>query len=199
MNIYHIVRSVLETLQFIIKWVQIQLSCNIEEACNFKDFLLYCANRVIGCNQNNLPFGKFEYWYPSWWFLTTFKFAKVLPLWCKFVSWHVYVYIYQIVLELFIISGFGWYFLGRLKWVWLQYAQQNHFPEVKDKGLKILCVKLEAMKITQSDRLHQEYWTTDLGNTSVWQQLQAGRLGPWRTHSLSHLLTLSLQRMQEQE
>ena len=133
MNIYHIHRSVLETLQFIIKLVQIQLSCNIEEACNFKDFPLYCANRVIGFNQNNLPFSKFEYWYPSRWFLTIFKFAKVLPLWCKFVSWHVYVYIYQIVLGFFNILGFGWYFLGRLKWVWLQYEQQTIFLKWKIK------------------------------------------------------------------
>ena len=37
---------------------------------------------------------------------------------------------------------------------------------VQDQGSKILCVKFGAMKIIPSDRLHQEYLTIDLGNTS---------------------------------
>ena len=37
---------------------------------------------------------------------------------------------------------------------------------VQDKGSKILCVKLGAMKVTPSDPLHQEYLTINLGSTS---------------------------------
>ena len=38
-----------------------------------------------------------------------------------------------------------------------------HWVPVQDKGSKIPCVKFGAMKIIQSDRLHQEYLTMDLG------------------------------------
>ena len=41
-----------------------------------------------------------------------------------------------------------------------------HWVPVQDKGSKILCVKLGAMKITPSDPLHQEYLTINLGSTS---------------------------------
>ena len=41
-----------------------------------------------------------------------------------------------------------------------------HWVPVQDKGSKILCVKLGTMKITQSDPLHQEYLTINVGNTS---------------------------------
>ena len=41
----------------------------------------------------------------------------------------------------------------------------SHWVPVQDKGSKILCVKFWTMKIIQSDRLHQEYLTIDLGNT----------------------------------
>ena len=41
-----------------------------------------------------------------------------------------------------------------------------HSVPVQDKGSKILCVKFEATKIIPSDRLHQEYLTINLGNTS---------------------------------
>ena len=37
---------------------------------------------------------------------------------------------------------------------------------VQDKGSKILCVKLGAMKVTPSDPLNQEYLTINLGSTS---------------------------------
>ena len=47
-----------------------------------------------------------------------------------------------------------------------------HWVPVQDKGSKILCVKFGAMKIIPSDRLHQEYLTINLGNTSDWRQLQ---------------------------
>ena len=48
----------------------------------------------------------------------------------------------------------------------------SHWVPVKDKGSKIPCLKFWAMKISQSDHLHQEYLTIDLGNTSDWIQLQ---------------------------
>ena len=41
-----------------------------------------------------------------------------------------------------------------------------HWVPVQDKGLKILSVKLGAMKVTPSDPLHQEYLTINLGSTS---------------------------------
>ena len=41
-----------------------------------------------------------------------------------------------------------------------------HWVPVQDKGSKIPFVKFGAMKIIQSDPLHQEYLTIDLGNTS---------------------------------
>ena len=41
-----------------------------------------------------------------------------------------------------------------------------HWVPVQDKGLKILCVKLGAMKVTPSDPLHQGYLTINLGSTS---------------------------------
>ena len=47
-----------------------------------------------------------------------------------------------------------------------------HWVPVQDKGSKILCVKLGAIKITPSDRLHQEYPTINLGSSSDWGQLQ---------------------------
>ena len=37
---------------------------------------------------------------------------------------------------------------------------------VQDQGSKIPCVKFGAMKIFPSERLHQEYLTIYLGNTS---------------------------------
>ena len=47
-----------------------------------------------------------------------------------------------------------------------------HWVPVQDKGSKILCVKLRAMKVTSSDPLHQEYLTINLGSTSDWGQLK---------------------------
>ena len=47
-----------------------------------------------------------------------------------------------------------------------------HWVTVQDKGSKIPCEKFGAMKIIQSDWLHQEYLTIDLGNTTDWRQLQ---------------------------
>ena len=41
-----------------------------------------------------------------------------------------------------------------------------HWVPVQDKGSKILCVKLGAMKVTPSDPLHQEYLTINPGSTS---------------------------------
>ena len=41
-----------------------------------------------------------------------------------------------------------------------------HWVPVQDKGSKILCVNLGAMKVTPSDPLHQEYLTINLGSTS---------------------------------
>ena len=41
-----------------------------------------------------------------------------------------------------------------------------HWVPVQDKGPKMLCVKLGAMKVTPSDPLHQEYLTINLGSTS---------------------------------
>ena len=43
---------------------------------------------------------------------------------------------------------------------------QIHWVPVQDKGSKIPCVMIGAMKIIQSDRLHHEYLTNNLGNTS---------------------------------
>ena len=51
--------------------------------------------------------------------------------------------------------------LSTIYWVWVQ-----------DKGSKILCGKLGAMKITSSDCLHQEYLTINLGSTSDCQKLK---------------------------
>ena len=47
-----------------------------------------------------------------------------------------------------------------------------HWIPVQDKGSKILCAKLGAMKVTPSDPLHQEYLTINLWSTSDGQQLQ---------------------------
>ena len=58
-----------------------------------------------------------------------------------------------------------------------------HWVPVQDKGSKILCGKLGAMKITPSDCLHQEYLTINLGSTSDWQQLKLPLVrlfGRWR-------------------
>ena len=58
-----------------------------------------------------------------------------------------------------------------------------HWVPVQDKGSKILCVKLGAMKITPSDCLHQEYLTINLGSTSDWRQLKLPLVrlfGRWR-------------------
>ena len=58
-----------------------------------------------------------------------------------------------------------------------------HWVPVQDKGSKILCVKLGAMKVTQSDPLHQEYLTINLGSTSDWWQLKLPLVrlfGTWR-------------------
>jgi hypothetical protein len=41
-----------------------------------------------------------------------------------------------------------------------------HWVLVQDKGSKILCGELGAVKITPSDCLHQEYLTINLGSTS---------------------------------
>ena len=82
-----------------------------------------------------------------------------------------------------------------------------HLVPVQDKGLKVLSGKLGAVKITPSDRLHQEYLTINLGSTDdscsghLWgsvrdgradagQQEQpggeAGTLANLLTHSVSH-------------
>jgi hypothetical protein len=61
-----------------------------------------------------------------------------------------------------------------------------HWVPVQDKGSKIPCVKFGAMNIIQSDCLHQEYLTMDLGNTSDWRQLQlllVGLCERWRGRS----------------
>ena len=58
-----------------------------------------------------------------------------------------------------------------------------HWVPVQDKGSKILCGKLGAVKITPSDCLHQEYLTINLGSTSDWQQLKLPLVrlfGRWR-------------------
>ena len=58
-----------------------------------------------------------------------------------------------------------------------------HCVPVQDKGSKILCVKLGAMKVTPSDPLHQEYLIINLGSTSDWQQLMLPLVrlfGRWR-------------------
>ena len=47
-----------------------------------------------------------------------------------------------------------------------------HWVPVQDKGSKILCGKLGAMKITPRDCLHQEYLTINLGSTSDCQKLK---------------------------
>ena len=84
---------------------------------------------------------------------------------------------------------------------------------MQDKGSKIRCVKFGAMKIIPSDRLHQEYLTNNIGNSSDWQQLQLPLVrlcerwrgtswatgADWKrardhnslTHSLSHSLSHS--------
>ena len=41
-----------------------------------------------------------------------------------------------------------------------------HWVPVQDKGSKILCVKLGAIKVISSDPLHQDYLTINLGSTS---------------------------------
>ena len=69
---------------------------------------------------------------------------------------------------------------------------------VQGKESKILCVKLEAMKITQIDSLHQENLTINLGSNSDWLQLQLP-LTHSLSYSLSHLHTICILRMQEQE
>ena len=46
-----------------------------------------------------------------------------------------------------------------------------HWVPVQDKGSKILCVKLGAMKVTPRDPLHQEYLIINIENTSDRQQL----------------------------
>ena len=58
-----------------------------------------------------------------------------------------------------------------------------HWVPVQDKGSKILCVKLGAMKVTPSDPLHQEYLTINLGSTSDIQELKLPLVrlfGRWR-------------------
>ena len=47
-----------------------------------------------------------------------------------------------------------------------------YWVPVQDKGSKILCGKLGAMKITPSDCLHQEYLTINLGSTSNCRKLK---------------------------
>ena len=42
----------------------------------------------------------------------------------------------------------------------------SHCVSVQDKGPKILCGKLGALKITPNDCLHQEYLTINLETTS---------------------------------
>ena len=58
-----------------------------------------------------------------------------------------------------------------------------HWVSVQDKGSKILCVKLWALKFTPSDPLHQKYLTINLGSTSDWRQLKLPLVrlfGRWR-------------------
>ena len=47
-----------------------------------------------------------------------------------------------------------------------------HCVPVQDKGSKILCGKLGAMKITQSYCFHQEYLTINLGSTNDCRKLK---------------------------
>ena len=48
----------------------------------------------------------------------------------------------------------------------------THWVPVQVKGSKILCGKLETMKITPSDCPGQEYLTINLGSTRDWRQLK---------------------------
>ena len=110
---------------------------------------------------------------------------------------------------------------GEWKDVFIRTLSPIQWVPVQDQGSKIQCVKFWAMKIIPSDRLHQEYLTIDLGENSDWRQLQLPLVRLWErwrgrswatgadwgrgrepgslTNSLSHSLTLSLQRMKEQE
>ena len=66
-----------------------------------------------------------------------------------------------------------------------------HWVPVQDKGSKILCVKLGAMKVTPSDPLHQEYLTINFGSDSE---------ALWETEGQMLASRSSLgQRMQEEE
>ena len=65
---------------------------------------------------------------------------------------------------------------------------------MQDKGSKILCEKLGAVKITPSDCLNQEYLTINLGSTSGGADVgqleqprgEAGTLDHLLTNSVSH-------------
>ena len=55
---------------------------------------------------------------------------------------------------------------GEWRGYFIMTLSPTHWVPVQDKGSKILCVKLGAMKVTPSDPLHQEYLTIKLGSTS---------------------------------
>ena len=45
-------------------------------------------------------------------------------------------------------------------------VESGEWDPMQDKGSKIMCVNLGAMKVTPSDPLHREYLTINLGSTS---------------------------------
>ena len=55
---------------------------------------------------------------------------------------------------------------GEWRYQFIMTLSLIHWVPLQDKGSKILCGKLEAMKITPSDCLHQEYLTINLGSTT---------------------------------
>ena len=55
---------------------------------------------------------------------------------------------------------------GEWRYYFIMTLSPINWVPVQDKGSKILCVKLGAMKVTPSDPLHQEYLTINLGSTS---------------------------------
>jgi hypothetical protein len=68
---------------------------------------------------------------------------------------------------------------------------------VQDKGSKVLCGKLGAIKITPSDCLYQEYLTINLGSTSDCRKLKLLKL-EMEGQMLASRSSLG-QRMQEEE
>ena len=75
-----------------------------------------------------------------------------------------------------------------------------HWVPVQDKWLKILCVKLGAMKVTQSDPLHQENLTINLGSTKADKAEVSTSEALWEMDGQMLARRSSLgQRMQEEE